>query len=86
MTLTKDQLQYLQFPEVVKHMDLVIDSNQQFGSLQSDISVKLKSIAAAVLDHPIDNCSGCLRNAYMELRERLAIEIKPAKGKSNASK
>lgn len=66
--MTKEQTTFINLTTTINHLSLVIDSNQRF-SRDHDIEKILINIAAAELGHPIDHCSSCVRDAFIELVE-----------------
>lgn len=66
--MTKEQTTFINLTTTIDHISLVVDSNQNFNR-DHDIAKILLNIAAEQLGHPIDHCSSCVRDAYIEFTE-----------------
>ena len=66
--MTKEQTTFLNLYTTIDHISLVVDSNQNFNR-DHDIAKIVINIAAEALGKPIDFCSSCVRDAYIELTE-----------------
>ena len=78
--MTHEQATYLNLLFVKEHMSLVIDSNQFFQP-SHDVASQVIKIYETVFEKPVDQCQGCVREAYIALLEKLNEE-KPKKPKN----
>lgn len=66
--MTKEHSTFLNMTTTIDHISLVVDSNQNFNR-DHDIAKQVIKIAEVELGHPIDFCSSCVRDAYIQLTE-----------------
>lgn len=59
--MTKEQIAFIRANEM--HFDLVLEHNQNYQR-SHDVAKQVVTIAEQVTGKPVDQCSGCMREAY----------------------
>ena len=68
--MTKEQTTFINLLTTIEHISMVVDCNQRYDR-SHDIAKIVINITAEELERPIDFCDSCVRDAYIELTEKV---------------